>query len=1413
VLVGTNASGFPNVTTRAYGFAADGSARFLSTATVKQDGATVTATTQPEPASGGSVLSCMVMVDASASVDIGTPSNLSLMKSAASAVPSVLNSVSDEIALGMFDARPTLLYGLSTDKAGYTTAVADINKGSGCNLDSALMGQPEGAMSHLRSARYNRMLLLVLDGGPTFNAQAAVKTAVGFRIPVYIIGVRTKLTEDLRNLADSSGGLYVEQLSTDADAQAYARAFVSHAKGLPATLIQFTSPASCQTTHFLDITSGTTTRSTTYNTPSLAIAELEWSEPGGVDFGTNSNVAERTVTLAARAAAVTINSVTSDDAKFFLTSTIQPGTVLQEDQSIQVKIGYAGGSDGAYGHLNIASNACISPSLALRAGGYNTGESLSLVSPNGGERLRAGKSAAITWTNVLPSDVVRLEYSTDNGSSWKPITETASQLTYEWRPGPELTTSAKVRVQRTAVAQEAVITMAGHRGPVYSAAFTSDGTSLVTGGDDGTVRLWNAVTGEQQRELGSYGEVFAWAVAAHKSQRFAASGGHDGDVSVYDLGTGNRVASFSSSRIWSIDFAPDGQLLAFGTDKAITIVNWRTGDLVNNIAIEGGPVTSVRYSADGTQFITAEGDRVVVRNAQNFTVIRTILTGQQQVYAADISPDKQVIASGGADFRVRTWDANTGNLLNTSPTYIAAITCIDFAPSGARFVAASGDGSAKVFKTTSLELLNSFTSGPNFLYNASFDATGNRLATGGTDGYARVWNLLGATLSEDASDNSFSIVGGTPGITDVNHGQIKLGDGVERRSSVVRNNGSDSLEITGWRMVSGDLTDFDVLSPSQPQVLAPGESIVIETVCSPTEVADKQASLLIEAGGGTTTAKLTGTGISQPLIVPNVVNFGRRIAGQTVVDTIVSLRTPGNGASVAVRSIRLAGVQQAPFEITSGGDPFTLGPGQSHSMGLRFTPSAFGRFAAWIELELGDGTTRIVRLYGEGTGDARAATSTQSLLYKTDMCSSAPVTEQFTMRNVGTSQLVIFNVDVTGANFGEFTILEPTTFPVTLAGQEQQTFRIRFTPTSVGEKEASAVVSSNAVDAANGTTTVQLIARKDSVGFDLSRSKVFFENINEGETAEQRVTIFNTGSTTLRWPITGTDLGAFRIDAANPPFTPVGGSSEVTIRFKGGTVGSTYKQTYTFKDTVCNRTEDLEIEATVRSYIGVTVSADKLGTTIGTSVSVPIRISNKVNFDKTQITELHARMHVNGSILTPTGLQSTFTPEGRREFEVTLPIPQSGDVSLTLNFNTTWGNDTASAVTFDSVWSNDTVVIKTQDGQVALTDLCREGGPRLLLRERDRNGVAGLRRAADVAVIPQPAHDAATVALHVVEEGPTRVELVDATGRILAVIVERELAIGDYLLTLEADKLENGTYRLLLVTRTQRMSHPFTVVR
>jgi len=77
-------------------------------------------------------------------------------------------------------------------------------------------------------------------------------------------------------------------------------------------------------------------------------------------------------------------------------------------------------------------------------------KSLTLTSPNGGENWIVGSAQNITWTSSGVSNV-KIEYTTNNGSSWVAITNSVSANlgTYDWTVPNTPSTICKVRVSNT----------------------------------------------------------------------------------------------------------------------------------------------------------------------------------------------------------------------------------------------------------------------------------------------------------------------------------------------------------------------------------------------------------------------------------------------------------------------------------------------------------------------------------------------------------------------------------------------------------------------------------------------------------------------------------------------------------------------------------------------------------------------------------------------------------------------------------------------------------------------------------------------------------------------------------------------------------------------------------------------------
>jgi WD40 repeat protein len=114
-------------------------------------------------------------------------------------------------------------------------------------------------------------------------------------------------------------------------------------------------------------------------------------------------------------------------------------------------------------------------------------------------------------------------------------------------------------------------------------AFLPDGQHIVSGSEDLTIHVWNAITGETAAGpfTGHTGPVFT--VAFSPDGQHIVSGSKDRSIRVWDAMTGETAAGpFTTHTGWvtSVAFSPDGQHIASGSfDRTIRVSKLTTGKM------------------------------------------------------------------------------------------------------------------------------------------------------------------------------------------------------------------------------------------------------------------------------------------------------------------------------------------------------------------------------------------------------------------------------------------------------------------------------------------------------------------------------------------------------------------------------------------------------------------------------------------------------------------------------------------------------------------------------------------------------------------------------------------------------------------------------------------------------------------
>ncbi len=147
---------------------------------------------------------------------------------------------------------------------------------------------------------------------------------------------------------------------------------------------------------------------------------------------------------------------------------------------------------------------------------------------------------------------------------------------------------------------------------INTAEFSPDGKLIVTAGDDGTARVWNAKTGELYRVLGE-GEVerhegsVLWVAFSHDGSKIVTTS-RDHTAKVWDIGEGKPVAELNGhfAGVSYSEFGPKDRVVLTLSSRDETARIWDAGT-GRSLAIlpgdDAGPVVAAAISPKTGQYL------------------------------------------------------------------------------------------------------------------------------------------------------------------------------------------------------------------------------------------------------------------------------------------------------------------------------------------------------------------------------------------------------------------------------------------------------------------------------------------------------------------------------------------------------------------------------------------------------------------------------------------------------------------------------------------------------------------------------------------------------------------------------------------------------------------------------------------
>jgi WD40 repeat protein len=369
----------------------------------------------------------------------------------------------------------------------------------------------------------------------------------------------------------------------------------------------------------------------------------------------------------------------------------------------------------------------------------------------------------------------------------------------------------------------------GHKLGLTGADWSSDGSRVATSSIDNSVHIWDPSSGELLRKInlpkGITGNFYDWGLTVKWSpdDRYLLTisgdryllGSQDYDLILWDPLNGEQVAvhevqnsippDAGDANSWfyhyttgaGVAFANDGRLATLGGDNTALIWDPLMKNLDIKLSGHNGAINGIDWSPDFTLLATASEDGTArIWDALSGEELIELVGHKGGVNQVVWSSDGALLATAGDDGTVQYWDADSAENLRQIDVGAATgsievdqhiVYSLAWSPDGNTLATGGGDGYIRLWNSSSLETIAAVKGHNDFVSYLAWSPVDEQLVSAGADGVARIWSTTDnnmvlslpyeyIALGGWSSDGEYLTVGSSPGQEKKYQGKVAVWD-------------------------------------------------------------------------------------------------------------------------------------------------------------------------------------------------------------------------------------------------------------------------------------------------------------------------------------------------------------------------------------------------------------------------------------------------------------------------------------------------------------------------------------------------------------------------------------------------------------------------------------------------------------